>query len=207
MPKASNAVFSYCSWDLVLNFICLSLSQNRINCKLFNNKSVLPQNDGPTINVLKLFSSLWFSVSLWFSSILLITREAPSVLFSSLLFVKLLLSFKSILLTRHLSICFDKCVLLTSLLQNANFYFFIETFYTCSVHFTILIFIKICFQNITVLTSFLLLQSSHTALLAPHTASLAPHTEFPLLLTQIKHFIYLVKITKSLSRITKSIYS
>ena len=59
-------------------------------------------------------------------------------------------------------------------------HFLIETFFTRINYFIIFILIKICFQKITVLTSFFkLLQSLQI--------------EVPLSLSQIKHFKYLVK--------------
>ena len=52
-PPTSLRSSAYCSGLLVMICIYFSLSHNRINCNLFNNKCVLPQNNGPTINVLE----------------------------------------------------------------------------------------------------------------------------------------------------------
>ena len=122
----------------------------------------------------------------------------------------ILLSFKCSfstrhLLIRHLSICFDKYVLLNSLLQNSHFTFCIEKFYTCTIQCTIFIFVKICFQYITHFTSFLLLQSSHSFAGFAYSFAGFAYTELSLLFPQIKHFICLVKkLTKSTKKITES---
>ena len=93
--------------------------------------------------------------------------------------------------------CFDKYVFLNSLLQNSHLFlfyfienFFIETFYTCTIYIIIFILIKIFLHSITVLTSFLLLQS--------------PQGEVTILLSQFNTSFIFEKITK---QFTKSISS